>query len=147
MSNSGSPFIPPAGNDPAGGRRRREPRQVVPVISFTIQVELDLSHSIVRAKLWDISPSGACLLLPPNPNLATGDRGPLKLIHPYGNGDISTQGRVQWLDPLRNACYAGVVFLDSVDFSTTFLAMLLSRSNRHHQPGYGPKPLSWNDPR
>lgn len=132
-------------DDIPGQRKRKENRQVVPVISFIIQVELRLPTRDLRARLWDVSQSGACLLLPATSDLTPGDHGELILHHPNGGESISTQGEVRWIDRLRNAAYAGVTFTQQVDFSTTFLAMLLSRSNRHTSSAYGPKPLSWDD--
>jgi hypothetical protein len=123
---------------------RRETRHVVPVISFSIAVVLSLPQRTIRGRLWDISRSGACLLLPAQPDLKAGQEGPMELHHPNGGESIQTICRLLWVDDQRNAAYAGATFLDAVSFEGTFLAMLVSRSNRHGVAGQGPRPSLWD---
>ena len=129
VSGPGSGFSTPAG---AGDETpRREPRHVVPVISFSITVALELPQRTIHGRLWDISRSGACLLLPAHPDLRGGQEGPMELHHPNGGESIQTRSRLVWVDDQSNAAYAGATFLDAVSFEGTFLAMLVTRSNRH----------------
>ena len=129
---------------PDGPIPRREPRHVVPVISFSIAVVLTLPRQTIRGRLWDISRSGACLLLPSHPELLAGEEGPMALQHPNGGESIQTHIRLLWVDDQSNAAYAGATFLQPVTFEDTFLAMLMTRSNRHVAAGHGPKPGLWN---
>ena len=124
-----------------GETPRCEPRQVVPVISFSIAVVLALPERTIRGRLWDISRSGACLLLPAHPDLQAGQEGLMQLHHPYGGEAIQTDSRLVWVDEQVNVAYAGTRFLNTVTFEGTFLGMLVSRSNRQPStphPGAGP---------
>lgn len=61
----------------------------------------------------------------------------MRLHHPNGGESIQTRSRLVWVDDQSNAAYAGATFLDAVSFEGTFLAMLMSRSNRHHNNARG----------
>lgn len=41
---------------------------------------------------------------------------------------IETRAELVWVDRLRHASYAGVLFLEAVTFEDSFLAMLMRRS-------------------
>ncbi|MFO0103742.1 MAG: PilZ domain-containing protein, partial [Cyanobium sp.] len=58
---------------------RREPRYIVPSISVCIEVEFLPEGRPLLGRLWDVSPSGACLLVPWRHAVAVGHRGPLIL--------------------------------------------------------------------
>ena len=137
MTVSGPGFSFSSPPDGSGPTPRREPRHVVPVISFAIAVELQLPEGTLHGRLWDISGSGACLLLPAHAALRAGQEGPMRLHHPNGGESIQTRSRLVWVDDQSNAAYAGATFLDAVSFEGTFLAMLMSRSNRHHNNARG----------
>lgn len=130
---------PSSGGD--GARPRREPRHVVPAISFAIQADFHGTAQCHVGRLWDVSRSGACLLFPARHPLVVGESGSLILHPPTIGTAIETRAELLWIDRLRHSSYAGLLFLEAVTFEDTFLAMLLRRSG-----GGGNQPLRrWND--
>lgn len=117
---------PGGGSD--GARPRREPRHVVPAISFSIQADFHGAVQCHVGRLWDVSHSGACLLFPARHPLVVGDSGSLVLHPPNIGTAIETRAELVWVDRLRHASYAGVLFLEAVTFEDSFLAMLMRRS-------------------
>jgi hypothetical protein len=59
-----------------------------------------------------------------------GHSGPL-ILKPPGIGEpIRTRAEILWVDRLRIASYAGASFLETIDFNSTFLAMLMRGDGR-----------------
>jgi hypothetical protein len=115
---------------------RREPRYIVPAISLWIEVEFLPEDRPLMGRLWDVSQSGACLLFPRRHAVAVGHSGPL-IIKPPGIGEpIRTRAEILWVDRLRIVSYAGARFLETIDFNSTFLAMLM-RGEGRDQAGLG----------
>lgn len=109
---------------------RREPRYIVPAISVCIEVEFLPEGSPLMGRLWDVSQSGACLLFPKRHAVGVGHSGPL-ILKPPGIGEpIRTRAEILWVDRLRIASYAGASFLETIDFNSTFLAMLMRGEGR-----------------
>jgi hypothetical protein len=104
---------------------RREPRYIVPAISVWIEVEFQAEAKPFIGRLWDISLLGACLLFPRRHAVATGHSGPLILKPPNIGEPIRTRAEILWVDQLRVASYAGARFLETIDFDSTFLGMLM----------------------
>ncbi|QVL53848.1 MAG: PilZ domain-containing protein [Cyanobium sp. M30B3] len=104
---------------------RREPRFIVPAISVYIEVEFQPEGKPLIGRLWDVSQSGACLLFPRRHVVAVGHSGPLILKPPSIGAPIRTRAEILWVDRLRVASYAGARFLETIDFQSTFLAMLM----------------------
>jgi hypothetical protein len=104
---------------------RREPRYIVPAISVCIEVEFQAEQRPMIGRLWDVSQSGACLLFPRRHPIAPGMSGPLILKPPNIGEPIRTRAEILWVDRLRVASYAGARFLETINFGTTFLAMLM----------------------
>lgn len=109
---------------------RREPRFIVPAISVCIEVEFQPDNTLVIGRLWDISHAGACLLFPIRHAVAVGQRGALILKPPSIGVPIHTRAEILWVDRLRMASYVGALFLDTVPFEHTFLAMLMRNEGR-----------------
>ena len=89
----------------------------MPSISMTIQIDFYVDPVPFIGRLWDVSSSGACLLFP--------IREP---VVPRWVGSL-------WVDRLESAAYVGVRFLETVDFNTTFLKVLMRRSGGHTPVG------------
>ena len=113
----------------AMAKPRREPRHVVPAISFSIQVDFQVETELYVGRLWDISCTGACLVFPSHHRVCVGSSGSLVMHHPNVGEPICARGELLWIDDLGLALYAGFRLLDPIDFETTFLSMLLGRSS------------------
>ncbi len=100
--------------DPSPGN---EERHIVPLISMKIQIDFHVDPVPFIGRLRDVSTSGACLLIPIREPVVPGLLGSL------------------WVDRLESASYGGVRFLETVDFNTTFLKVLMSRSGGHTPVG------------
>lgn len=109
---------------------RREPRFIVPAISVCIEVEFQPGNTLVIGRLWDISHAGACLLFPIRHAVAVGQRGSLILKPPSIGEPIRTRAELLWVDRLRMASYVGALFLETVPFEHTFLAVLMRHDGR-----------------
>ena len=94
---------------------RNEESHIVPSISMTIQIEFHVDPVPFIGRLWDVSSSGACLLFP--------------IREPV----VPRWASSLWVDRLESASFVGVRFLETVDFNTTFLKVLMRRSG-----GYTP---------
>ncbi|MBM5824725.1 MAG: PilZ domain-containing protein [Cyanobacteria bacterium M_surface_10_m2_119] len=108
---------------------RREPRHVVPAISFCIPVDFFAGDELYVGRLGDISQTGDCLVFPPHHRVSVGSSGPLVMHHPNVGEPIHARGELLWIDDLDHALYTGFSFLDPIDFERTFLRMLLGRSS------------------
>ncbi len=108
---------------------RREPRHVVPAISFSIRVDFQVESALYVGRLWDISYTGACIVFPTHHRVGMGSSGPLVLHHPNVGDPIHATGELLWIDDLGHALYTGFRFLEPIDFEITFLRMLLGRSS------------------
>ena len=80
---------------------------------MAIQIDFHIDPVPFIGRLWNVSDSGACLLFPIREPVVPGLVGSL------------------WVDRLESASYVGVRFLETVDFNTTFLKVLMSRSGGH----------------
>lgn len=109
---------------------RREPRHVVPAVSFYIQVNFHTATELYVGRLWDISQSGACLMFPSHHRGArVGCSGALEMYHPNIAEPIRTSGDVIWIDDLGHAIFLGLIFHEPIDLEQTFLRMLKGRSS------------------
>lgn len=79
-------------------------------------------------------PRGACLLFLIRHAVAVGQRGALLLSPPNIGEPILTRAEMLWVDRLRMASNVGGLFLETVPFEHTFLAMLM---HNHGHPGTG----------
>ena len=113
----------------AMAKPRREPRHVVPAISFSIRVDFQVESELYVGRLWDISKTGACIVFPPHHRVKMGSSGPLVMHHPNVGEPICARGELLWIDDLGHALYTGFRLLDPIDFEITFLRMLLGRSS------------------
>ena len=115
----------------------------MPSISLMIQSEFHVDPVPFVGRLWDVSSSGACLLFPIREPVVPGLVGTLTIHHPTFGDPIRLRASSLWVDRLESASYVGVRFLETVDFSTTFLKVLMRRSGGHtpvegfgdHSPG------------
>ena len=89
----------------------------MPSISMTIQIDFHVDPVPFIGRLWDVSSSGACLLFP---------------IREPG---VPRWASSLWVDRLESASFVGVRFLETVDFNTTFLKVLMRRSAGHTPVG------------
>ena len=89
----------------------------MPSIRKTIQIDFHVDPVPFSGRLWDLGSSVACLLFP--------IREP---VVPRWVGSL-------WVDRLESAAYVGVRFLETVDFNTTFLKVLMRRSGGHTPVG------------
>lgn len=112
---------------------RKEERHIVPSISMTIQIDFYVDLISFIGRLWDVSSSGACLLFPIREPVVPGLVGTLTIQHPIFGDPIRLRASSLWVDRLESASYVGVRFLETVDFNTTFLKVLMRRSG-----GYTP---------
>lgn len=96
---------------------RNEESHIVPSIRKTIQIDFHVDPVPFRGRLWDLGSSVACLLFPIREPVVPGLVGSL------------------WGDRLESAAYVGVRFLETVDFNTTFLKVLMRRSGGHTPVG------------
>ncbi len=108
---------------------RREPRHVVPAISFSIRTDFHANSELYVGRLWDISRTGACVIFPTHHRVSIGSSGPLVMHPPDVGKSIHATGELLWIDDLEHALFAGFSFLDPIDFESTFLRMLLGRSS------------------
>ena len=109
---------------------RREERSPVPAIGVAIKADFREGSTAHVGRLWDVSPSGACLWFPsqsfdgptaPQAGLV----GQVVIHHPSDPLTIPIAARLAWLDVLARATYAGFEFLEPNDFSTTFLRLVI----------------------
>ena len=115
----------------------------MPSISMTIQIDFHVDPVSFIGRLWDVSPSGACLLFPIREPVVPGLVGSLTIHHPTFGDPIRLRARSIWVDRLESASDVGVRFVESLDFNTTFLKVLMRRSGGHtpvevfgdHSPG------------
>jgi hypothetical protein len=130
-------------------RARKETRRILPAVSISIRVDFHVADSPFIGRLWDISPSGACLLFPPEVPLEVSQKGPITLHHPSIGESIRSHYNVAWVDRLSHALYCGGVFTESIQFESTFLSTLMRRGDDtpgrrltdlqeglHHFPGF-----------
>lgn len=105
---------------------RREERSPVPAIGVAIKADfLDGSTPHV-GRLWDVSPSGACLWFPSQQfSGRAGVIGQVVIHHPSDPLTIPIPARLAWVDVLARATYAGFEFLERNDFSHTFLRLVI----------------------
>lgn len=114
---------------------RNEERHIVPSISMTIQIDFHVDPVPFIGRLWDVSSSGACLLFPIREPVVPGLVGTLTIHHPTFGDPIRLRASSLWVDRLETASYVGVRFLETVDFNTTFLKVLMRRSAGHTPVG------------
>ena len=115
----------------------------MPSISMTIQIDFYVDPISFIGRLWDVSSSGACLLFPIREPVVPGLVGTLTIQHPIFGDPIRLRASSLWVDRLESASYVGVRFVESLDFNTTFLKVLMRRSGGHtpvegfgdHSPG------------
>ena len=122
--------------------QRQGHRYLVPVLDVPIRVEVLAGGSRYPAQLWDVSQHGACLLLhapiPPNQSAL------LSILAPTGGETIDLHAQLIWLDSVMGAYYAGVRFVQGVDFGPTFLGTLIrnadtfSRANDRSEVAWRP---------
>ncbi|MEB3200148.1 MAG: PilZ domain-containing protein [Synechococcaceae cyanobacterium] len=103
--------------------RRRETRFPTPYLDIVIRVEIFYQNRRYVCMLWDVSPGGCCLRM--RTALPIGEALRLVICSPNGEETIETTGRLQWINPLGEMHYAGLVFDERVDFSQTFLRQLM----------------------
>ena len=109
---------------------RREPRHVVPAVSFHIQVNFHTETELYVGRLWDISDAGACLMFPSHHRGArVGCNAMLEMFHPNIAEPIRASGEVLWIDDLEHAIFLGLIFHEPIDLEQTFLRMLKGRSS------------------
>jgi hypothetical protein len=109
---------------------RREPGFIVPAISVRIEVEFQPDTIPVMGRLWDSRQTGACLLFLIRHAVAVGQCGALILSPPNIGEPICARAEMLWVDRLRMASNVGGLFLETVPFEPTFLAMLMSNNGR-----------------
>jgi c-di-GMP-binding flagellar brake protein YcgR len=109
--------------DRRGRIQRREPRYSVPTYSVQVGVELFIEEQRYNGLLWDISRSGACVrsFVP----IPTGHLGPVRFLQHASETFIECQARVIWSDPVLQAYFTGLAFLEPITSSSTFLSRLL----------------------
>lgn len=107
---------------------RNEERHIVPSISMTIQIDFHVDPVPFVGRLWDVSPSGACLLFPIREPVVPGLAGSLTIHHPTFGDPIRLRASALWVDRVESSSYVGVRFLESIDFEATFLRVLMRRS-------------------
>ncbi len=109
---------------------RREERSPVPAIGVAIKSDFVDGLLVHVGRLWDVSPSGACLWFPsqhftgPTAPRA-GVVGQVVIHHPSDPLTIPIAARLAWVDVLARATYAGFEFLERNDFSDTFLRLVI----------------------
>ena len=107
----------------------------MPSIRKTIQIDFHVDPVPFSGRLWDLGSSVACLLFPIREPVVPGLVGTLTIHHPTFVDPIRLRARSLWVDRLESACYVGVCFLETVDFNTTFLKVLMIRSGGHTPVG------------
>ena len=112
---------------------RKEERHIVPSIRMTIQIDFHVDLMSVIGRLCDVSCSGAWLLFPIREPVMPGLVGTLTIQHPIFGDSIRLRASSLWVDWLASASYVGVWFLETIDFNTTSLKVLMRRSG-----GYTP---------
>jgi len=105
----------------------------VPSIRMTIQIDFHVDLMSFIGRLCDVSSSGARLLFPIREPVVPGLVGTPTIQHPIFGDSIRLRASSLWVDWLASASYVGVRFLETIDFNTTFLKVLMRRSG-----GYTP---------
>jgi hypothetical protein len=109
---------------------RQEQRNAVPAIGVAIKADFLDCSQVHAGRLWDVSPSGACLWFPSLQRVGTaapqvGVHGQVVIHHPSDPVTIPIPARLAWVDELARATYAGFEFLERTDFTTTFLRLVI----------------------
>ena len=107
---------------------RNEERHLVPSISMAIQIDFHVDPVPFIGRLWDVSPSGACLLFPIREPVEPGQTGSLTIHHPSFGDPVRLRASSLWVDRLDSVAYVGVHFLETIDFENTFLWVLMRHS-------------------
>ena len=105
----------------------------MPSIRMTIQIDFHVDLMSFIGRLCDVSSSGARLLFPIREPVVPGLVGTPTIQHPIFGDSIRLRASSLWVDWLASASYVGVRFLETIDFNTTFLKVLMRRSG-----GYTP---------
>lgn len=91
---------------------RRHQRYLLPssmgavVGHFSLEAE-EGSH---EGKMWDISPLGACLVLPNALAVEPGDRGELRMGDPHSPAELTLAVEVRWIEPAPQVTFMGLAF-------------------------------------
>jgi len=106
--------------------QRRSKRFSVPVLDIPIRVDLLAGGVRHSCHLWDVSQNGAGLML--RSPVQPGQSVLLRIHAPGGRETIDIEARVMWMDQVMGTYYSGVEFSKPVDFSPTFLGVLIRNS-------------------
>lgn len=82
----------------------------------------------LEGKLWDISPLGACLVVPKAQAIDVGCRGGLLVCDPHTTATVSLVAEVRWIEPAPQVTFMGLMFIDGRLPENTFLASFFKES-------------------
>lgn len=112
------------------GIPRRHQRYLLPsaLASVVGHFSPDAKEESHEGKLWDISPRGACLVVPSRVDFGVSCRGQLLVCDSHSPAQLSLVVELRWIEPAPQATFMGLMFIGARLPQTSFLTPYLKVS-------------------
>lgn len=102
---------------------RRHKRYLLPSSMSVVVGDFipDDGGETLEGKLWDISPLGACLVVPNALAVEPGDRGQLLVGDPHSPAQLTLAVEVRWIEPAPKVTFMGLAFTCETFPESSFL--------------------------
>jgi hypothetical protein len=92
---------------------RRHQRYLLPsaLASVVGHFSPEAEGESLEGKLWDISPLGACLVVPSAVDTGVGCRGQLLVCDPHSPAQLTMVVELRWIEPAPHATFMGLMFI------------------------------------
>ncbi|MFS6826052.1 hypothetical protein AAF143_02015 [Cyanobium sp. ATX-6F1] len=71
----------------------------------------EAQEETLEGKMWDISPLGACLVVPSRVGTGVGCRGELLVCDPHSPAQLILVVELRWIEPAPQATFMGLMFI------------------------------------